>query len=69
MNCEAPVYHKGEYLSALEWRFGATCMGGFCVKRDTCARYLPGSLDADPIERMCVGSDRSAYVPLIRGET
>ena len=31
-----------------------SCMGGWCLKRETCAHYLAASPHQDPEERLCL---------------
>ena len=58
MNPEQP---SSDYLAALDWRFGGSCMGGWCAVRDTCALYRPGDPET-PVERLCAPGGHDARV-------
>lgn len=52
----------------------ASCMGGWCVRRQRCAYYRPGLEDEDPDDHLCEAGTFDAYhpaplqaIPQIRG--
>lgn len=40
------------------------CMGGWCLKRDKCARYRPGRIEQDLRQRLCGPKETEAFIPI-----
>ena len=40
------------------------CRGGWCMKRDKCARYRPGRIEKNVIDRVCGPKEADAFIPI-----
>ena len=40
------------------------CRGGWCAKREKCARYRPGRIEQNVLDRVCSPKEADAFIPI-----